>query len=115
MGCVGSCCSRGGGSGLSMGSVSVVVFVIGVGSGIVCVSFVSLWDSVLFDGALFVRLVWCCVVCCVGFSFLCWSLGGGMGLVLGSVSLLVSIWGVGVGFACVIGVARGGGPFFKEL
>ena len=38
-----------------------------------------------------------------------------MGLVLDSVGLLVSVWGVGVGFACFIGVEHRGGPFFRDL
>ena len=38
-----------------------------------------------------------------------------MGWVLGFISVLISIWGVGVGLHVLLGLSVGGEAFFREL
>ena len=73
MGCNGSCGSMSCRTGSFMGSVSSMVFAGGVGLGFMNVALVCFFGLMLSEGALFVRLLWWCVMCCVMCLCLCWS------------------------------------------
>ena len=75
MGCTGACGSMSFSSISSMGSVSSLFFAREVGLGFMYIALVGFLGLMLSDGALFVRLIWWCVMCCVRCFCLCrsWS------------------------------------------